>query len=282
MFNRRVLGDGFAHPSDNGDSLQDRHLVPSLKEARQDDARVGAFHLERRFIRLDFAEHIARFHGITHGDMPVQDERCFHGVAQLGQDDSCSHVTIANVQMHSERTFSRMLARRSRFVKRLGLRALDLRDSAEFARLMGPGNHLSSACESGRQLPAMSYRLQHVSIPRPPGSDERTRAFYGDLLGLKEIPAPASLQPRRVIWYQLAADTELHIFREEALGDTSIRHFALVVDDVDAMRAKLRAAGFAPWDAETISGRPRFFCRDPNGNIIEFTTIVADYLESES
>ena len=128
----------------------------------------------------------------------------------------------------------------------------------------------------------MIYRLQHVSIPRPPGSDERTRAFYGDLLGLEEIPTPSSLKHLRVIWFKLTEDSELHVFREEPVRDRSIRHFALIVDDVEAMREKLRAAGFAPWDAETIPGRPRFFCRDPNGNIIEFTAIVADYLAFEN
>ena len=125
----------------------------------------------------------------------------------------------------------------------------------------------------------MTYRLQHVSIPRPAGSDERTRAFYGELLGLEEIPTPTSIQSLEVIWFKLIADTELHIFREDPLGDTSIRHFCLVVEDVDAMRRKLSAAGFPSWDDEPIPGRPRFFCRDPNGNIIEFTNIVGDYLE---
>ena len=70
---------------------------------------------------------------------------------------------------------------------------------------------------------------------------------------------------------------ELHIFLEDPLDDPSIRHFCLVVEDLPAMRAKLLAAGYAPYDVETIPGRPRFFCRDPLGNIIEFTTIVGDY-----
>ena len=34
-------------------------------------------------------------------------------------------------------------------------------------------------------------RVQHVSLPRPPRSDEATRAFYGTLLGFEEIPAPS-------------------------------------------------------------------------------------------
>lgn len=125
----------------------------------------------------------------------------------------------------------------------------------------------------------MSVRLQHVSIPRPPGSEEKTRAFYGDLLGLPEIPAPNSIQAAEVIWFKLGEDAELHCFREEPLGDASNRHFCLVVDDVAGIRQKLNTAGYEPYDVEAIPGRPRFFCRDPFGNIIEFTSIVGDYIE---
>ena len=124
----------------------------------------------------------------------------------------------------------------------------------------------------------MSFRLQHVSIPRPPDSEALTRAFYGDLLGLPEIPAPNSIQAAEVIWFKLGEHAELHCFREEPLGDTSNRHFCLVVEDVAGIRKKLDEAGYEPYDVETIPGRPRFFCRDPFGNIIEFTTIVGDYL----
>ncbi len=124
----------------------------------------------------------------------------------------------------------------------------------------------------------MSFRLQHVSIPRPPGSEHLTRAFYGDLLGLTEIPAPNSLSEMEVIWFKLGENAELHCFREAPLHDRSIRHFCLVTDDLKRMRIKLSEAGYAPYDVEPIPGRPRFFCRDPFGNIIEFTSIVGDYL----
>ena len=124
----------------------------------------------------------------------------------------------------------------------------------------------------------MTFRLQHVSVPCPSGSEERTRAFYGELLGLEEVPVPANIT-LNVIWFKLNENTELHIFDEEPLGDSSARHFCLVLEDVAAMRQRLTMAGFEPWDVEVIPGRPRFFCRDSHGNIIEFTTIVGDYLD---
>lgn len=124
-------------------------------------------------------------------------------------------------------------------------------------------------------------RIQHVSIPRPPGSGVQTRAFYGQLLGLPEKPVPQSIQHLDLIWFDLG-DLELHCFSEEPRHDTSGRHFCLEVEDVAAMRSQLVTAGYTPWEPEVIPGRPRFFCRDPFGNIVEFTTITGDYLELES
>ena len=123
-------------------------------------------------------------------------------------------------------------------------------------------------------------RIQHVSIPRPPGSGEQTRAFYGGLLGLPEKPVPQSIQHLDLIWFDLG-DLELHCFSEAPVQDSSGRHFCLEVEEVAAMRARLVQAGFKPWEPESIPGRPRFFCRDPFGNIIEFTTIAGNYLELE-
>lgn len=123
-------------------------------------------------------------------------------------------------------------------------------------------------------------RIQHVSIPRPPGSEAQTRAFYGELLGLEELTVPDSIRHLDLVWYRLA-DTELHLFAEQPLDDRSDRHLCIEVDDVDALRARLVAAGYAPAETTAIRGRPRFFCRDPFGNSLEFTTIVGDYLSGD-
>ncbi len=127
----------------------------------------------------------------------------------------------------------------------------------------------------------MRAQLQHVSIPAPPGSEAAIRAFYGELLGLEELPPPSSLQRLVVLWFKLAETAELHVFLEEPLEDPSERHFCLVVEDLAGLRQTLSGAGYRPYTDEDIPGRPRFFCRDPFGNIIEFTTIEADYLTAQ-
>ena len=124
--------------------------------------------------------------------------------------------------------------------------------------------------------------IQHVSIPRPPGdkSREAARAFFGALLGLSEKPVPRSVEHLDLVWFQVG-ELELHCFAEEPLDNPSGRHFCLAVEDVEATRQKLVQAGYAPWNPDAIPGRPRFFCRDPFNNIIEFTTISGDYLQLE-
>jgi len=117
-------------------------------------------------------------------------------------------------------------------------------------------------------------------VPRPPGSHARTRAFYGELLGLAEKPVPQSIEHLDLIWYDLGeGEVELHLFAEEPpeVADRSGRHFCVEVDDLAAIRARLTSAGYEPWDPDPIPNRPRFFCRDPFGNIIEFTTILGSY-----
>lgn len=47
------------------------------------------------------------------------------------------------------------------------------------------------------------------------------------------------------------------------------RHVALVVDDLEALAKKLEDAGYE--FSRSKSGRAAFFCRDPDGNAIEFS-----------
>ena len=119
-------------------------------------------------------------------------------------------------------------------------------------------------------------RIQHVSIHRPSGeaATQAARAFYGETVGLPEIAVPESLAGRGLMWYQLG-NTELHIFIEEFEGGGQEHHFCIAVEDVEGLRERLEAMGHVIHDTTPIPGRPRFFCRDPFGNLVEFTTIEA-------
>jgi catechol 2,3-dioxygenase-like lactoylglutathione lyase family enzyme len=120
--------------------------------------------------------------------------------------------------------------------------------------------------------------LQHVSSPFPPGEHRAIRQFYGEVLGLREIPSPSSLADMGLVWFSAGAGLELHFFQGPPHPD-SLRHLCLDIEDLEATRVRLEAAGFEPYDDTPIPNRPRFFCRDPVGNLIEFTRIEGDYLK---
>ena len=115
-------------------------------------------------------------------------------------------------------------------------------------------------------------RLQHVSVPIPPGGEGRARAFYGGTLGLEEREVPPQLDAAQFIWFRVGGDLELHLMIDEE-PPPDRPHFCLVVDDLDGVRARIMDAGLETSDPTPIVGRPRFFCRDPFGNRVELTRI---------
>ncbi len=122
-------------------------------------------------------------------------------------------------------------------------------------------------------------RLQHVSTPYPGGRQDDVRRFYGALLGLEEKEVPDSLADQELVWFVAGdGEMELHFLPDPVPPDPRAqRHFCLEVEDVAAWRRHVEAAGVETSDQTPIRNRPRFFCRDPFGNLIEFTTIVDDY-----
>jgi catechol 2,3-dioxygenase-like lactoylglutathione lyase family enzyme len=116
-------------------------------------------------------------------------------------------------------------------------------------------------------------RLQHVSIPIPSGGEAAARSFYGGLLGLEERSVPPHLAPDGFIWYRTGApDLELHLFIGTDPPEDA-RHLCFELPELEELRARLEAAGHGTREPTPIAGRPRFFCRDPFGNLIEFARI---------
>ena len=104
------------------------------------------------------------------------------------------------------------------------------------------------------------------------------RRFYRDVLGLREQPTPSTLAAMNLLWFTAGDGLELHFFPGPQDLE-SRRHFCFNIDDLEETRRRLQEAGLAPFDDTPIPNRPRFFCRDPVGNLIEFTSIEGDYRE---
>ena len=128
-----------------------------------------------------------------------------------------------------------------------------------------------------REGPVVSARLQHVSSPFPPGGHVDVRRFYGAAVGLEEIAVPRTLDAGRFIWFTAGSSGLEHHFFVGTTDPAHRRHLCLEGDDLAAIRRRLAEAGYDPYEAGPIPNRPRFFCRDPFGNLVEFTTLLGAY-----
>lgn len=120
-------------------------------------------------------------------------------------------------------------------------------------------------------------RLQHVSSPFNHGDKAALRVFYGEILGMPELPTPSTLGHLDLVWFSAGDGVELHFFRGTS-DAAAARHFCLDIEGLDEVRERLRDAGHEPYDDTPIPNRPRFFCRDPAGNLVEFTSVEGSYL----
>jgi len=140
-------------------------------------------------------------------------------------------------------------------------------------RAQAPG----SSCDH-RRVPVEITRetipllgIDHVQVAAPVGSEPQARRFYGEVLGLTEVPKPAALKPRGGVWFACGAH-QLHVGVSERFSPSDKAHPALQVrlGDLDRLARRLEAAGTSvQWD-DAIPGTRRFYSADPWGNRIEF------------
>lgn len=116
-------------------------------------------------------------------------------------------------------------------------------------------------------------QLDHVSVVIT--DVERSRRFYGGLLGLREIARPRTFD-FVVVWYDLG-NQHLHLLLKDRPDTVSPRHFALRVVDVAAARAYFKEQGVPVDETTLIPGADRFFIRDPDGNRIEIIQWLRAY-----
>lgn len=116
-------------------------------------------------------------------------------------------------------------------------------------------------------------RLHHVSFAVQ--DLDRSREFFGKVVGLSEIPRPAF--DFRGAWFAIG-DRQLHLIEQkDAAGGAATGrisrsdHMALEVADVDAVRKTLDEAGISyQAGGNDALGFTQVFCSDPDGHTIEF------------
>ena len=109
--------------------------------------------------------------------------------------------------------------------------------------------------------------VNHVNVTVPAELEQAAKHFYGDVVGLKQIPKPEG--PRQFVgaWYELG-NSQLHLsIEDDPQNAASNRHVCYGVADLAVAETRLREAGveIIPDPAQ------RFFVRDPAGNLMEIT-----------
>ncbi|WP_066293999.1 VOC family protein [Bacillus sp. FJAT-29937] len=115
--------------------------------------------------------------------------------------------------------------------------------------------------------------IDHIQLAAPKGCEEQARLFFGEILGLEEIPKPENLQKRGGCWF-LCGNQEIHIGVQEDFLPAKKAHPGLVVENLEDLRSTLEMKGCKIKEEPPIEGRNRFFVDDPFGNRIEFLEFV--------
>jgi catechol 2,3-dioxygenase-like lactoylglutathione lyase family enzyme len=119
--------------------------------------------------------------------------------------------------------------------------------------------------------------IDHVLLSMPRGGEDAARAFYGAVLGLREVAKPAPLDARGGCWFvsDMNRSMSVHLGVEEPFVPARKAHVALLVDDLDGLRATMRDAGVETRDDDAPIGVGRFYAFDPFGNRLELVDMAA-------
>ena len=110
--------------------------------------------------------------------------------------------------------------------------------------------------------------IDHVQLAAPPAARTTARAFFGELLGLEEIPKPEALRARGGVWFRVGAQ-QLHVGVEPDFAPARKAHPAFRSRSTTSCWTRLRAAGVEVPEDQAIPGVRRCYVADPWGNRIE-------------
>lgn len=112
--------------------------------------------------------------------------------------------------------------------------------------------------------------IDHVQLAVPAGSEDTARHYYGQVLGMTEIPKPPVLAKRGGCWFT-SGGAVLHLGVEEPFAAAKKAHPAFLVTDLDALASALEELGASVTRSDgELPGIRRFHTFDPFGNRLEF------------
>ncbi len=110
--------------------------------------------------------------------------------------------------------------------------------------------------------------IDHVQPAMPRGGEEMARVFYGEVLGMVEIPKPAQLAKRGGCWFASGA-VQIHLGVEDEFRPARKAHPALRCQDYESLKKRLQRHGVEVVEADDIPGARRCHIFDPFGNRLE-------------
>lgn len=117
--------------------------------------------------------------------------------------------------------------------------------------------------------------LHHVQLAVPPGGEGACRAFWGGILGMRELEKPPVLAARGGCWFR-GGGLEVHLGVEDPFTPAKNAHPGMLVAGIEGVAAALESAGHAvTWD-DDFPGHDRFYAADPFGNRLEFLEPTPD------
>lgn len=100
---------------------------------------------------------------------------------------------------------------------------------------------------------SLKIELHHLQLAAPPGGEAAARVFFGELLGLEEVPKPANLVGRGGVWFR-CGQHELHIGIEKDFRAAKKAHPAFQVQNLEDLQERLEMNGVTASQDEPLPG----------------------------
>ena|SRR3984957_6987576 len=110
--------------------------------------------------------------------------------------------------------------------------------------------------------------IDHVQLAIPAGGEARARLFYGEILGLPEVPKPPGLASRGGCWFENDR-VKIHLGVEKVFHPATKAHPGLLVDGLKSIIERCRTLGFDILNDASLPDYDRIFLSDPFGNRLE-------------
>jgi catechol 2,3-dioxygenase-like lactoylglutathione lyase family enzyme len=110
--------------------------------------------------------------------------------------------------------------------------------------------------------------IDHVQLAMPAQEEERARAFYSGVLGLREQPKPANLDMRGGVWFEHGT-LRVQLGVEEDFRPAKKAHPAFLVEGLQDILEQCKRAGYKVVKDEPLEGYECVYVYDPFGNRLE-------------